>query len=133
MKVILDILVIPDKRIAEFMEYLDFFNSTKSLVAFTQYEVTGEPDLSKLCENVKEAFEQAGGMVTFASIRTVDGVFCNEYPNYIKEGISTISTGHKWGMFNEYLESIGYEVRHDSRMRVLSAKLKISTNESSGS
>ena len=130
MKIILDVLA-GDRQVNHLMHCADVFEDGKQLADYDQIEVDIALDIpkdmsaSEFQDKMKLAHEKSGKNVVFMSIIKLDGVPTNEYPPYIMEGVQTISSGKKWGLFKDVLENFGYEVEHTDRMIVTSAKLKI--------
>jgi len=126
MKVTLDIFE-GDSTLNAFMHASDVFEKGKQLAEASQLEfdieVDGEPDMDKIIENVKTVYETNKRNVIFLSIREVDGKKVNHYPLYLKAGVQSISDGHKFGLFKDWLEHIGYETRTNEFMVVEEAKL----------
>lgn len=123
-KVILDVIAGDGMR-NKFMHYADMFEDSKQLGEYQQMTVSGKPemDINNISRNMKDALEKVGMNVVFVSVRQVGPTLTNDYERYIKPGTSSISNGHKWGMFHELLKQLGYEVETNERMQVISAKL----------
>ena len=129
MKILLDVIFFPNQKMNELAHALDVFDNTKQLGLYEEFIVDGSEhmDLENLCENICNSLEHKEGgsaNVTFIAITEIDGVPNKIYPPYIKEGVSSISNGHHYGMFNELLEQLGYVVETDDRVRVTSAYRK---------
>ena len=105
-----------------FMHAGDVFENGKHFAYYFQVEIDGDPNLDKLCENLKNAYEQSGGYILFAAIRTIDGVKSKEPKAFIKEGIQTISMYQNgtlgWSLFNDLLIKLGYETKTNEYMMV---------------
>jgi hypothetical protein len=107
----------------EFMHCGDVFEKGKQLAEHFQIVVSGKPDLDKLCENFKNAFEKASeGYILFVAIRSIDGIRSKEPKAYIKEGIQTLSMMQHdtlgWSLFKDVLTHLGYEVKTNQYMMV---------------
>lgn len=122
MKVIIDVIH-GDRKQNDFMHYCDVFENSKQLGKYESFVVEGEPDLENLTINIKKSLEAAGESVVFVSIRQVGPTLTNDYERYIMPGVSTISNGHKWGMFHKMLKDLGYEAETNQYMRVEKVKL----------
>lgn len=122
MKVVQVDIIHGDKVRDDFMHACDIFEKGKILADYESYEVSGEPDLDKLTETMQKTFEQAGRVVAFVSIRTIDGVKNTKYPAYIKPEVQTISNGRSFGLFHKMLKQLGYTVETDEYVKVTSAK-----------
>lgn len=122
MKVILDIFE-GDATLNSFMHSCDVFKKGKQLANGCQLEIEGEPNVDKLTDTIKSAFEQNKRNVVFISVREVDGKLVNHYPQYLKSGVQTISDGQKFGLFKDMLAQIGYEVKTNKHVVVEEAKL----------
>jgi hypothetical protein len=124
MKIILD--VFGGGKIAKFqndlMHAVDVFESGKHFAYYFQLEISGEPDLDKLCERLKNAYEQSGGYILFAAIRNINDIRSKEPKAYIKEGIQTISTYQNnvlgWSLFSDMLIKLGYKTVTNEYMMV---------------
>jgi hypothetical protein len=102
-----------------FMHACDVFEKGKHLGQHLQLEATGNPNMEKLCENVKNAYEQASeGYVLFIAIRTIDGERCKEPQAIFNKGIQTISDGSNFGLFKNILKQLGYEAETNEYMMV---------------
>lgn len=119
--IILDVIH-GDHKLNAFMHASDVFEDGKQLGEHMTFEVKGTPDLDKLCVNMKELFEKADRNVSFVAIRTIDGVRV-EPKAYFRPNTQSISDGHRFGLFKEMLEQIGYKVETTKFMQVTSVKL----------
>jgi Fic family protein len=117
------VAVFAESSLNKLMHAADVFESFKQLGEFYTLEITGEPDLDFLCENMRKTLEESGKSVTFASIVKVDGVPTNKYPYYLKPGVASISNGHQWALFKDLLNQRGFDVETDNTMKVKSATL----------
>lgn len=124
MKIYVDIIH-GDKKRDAFMHACDVFENSKVLGDYDALVVTAEEDakLDELCDNLKDAYEKCGRIVSFVSIKRVDDTFTNDYKRYIRPETSAISNGNNWGLFRDVLKKIGYEAETNENMRVTSAKL----------
>jgi hypothetical protein len=107
----------------DFMHCGDVFEKGKHLAEHYQIVVTGNPNLEKLCENYKNAYEKAsGGYILFVAIKSIDGKRTKEPKAYIKEGIQSISMVQNgelgWSLFKDLLTHLGYEVKTNQYMMV---------------
>ena len=127
-----------DKKLNQFMHACDVFETGKQLAQFKPFETTltleeGKETLSD--EEIEKVYnllwEQTGKEynLVFLAIRSVDDVKTNRFKPFIKEGVQTLSDGKGWGMFNEMLERIGYDVEVSQFMQVTEAKLVIDGEE----
>jgi regulator of RNase E activity RraA len=112
----------------DFMHASDVFERGKQLVKYFQMEIRGDPDMQKLCENAKNAFEKGTeGYVVFIAIRDVDGVRCDNPRAVFKEGVQTLSmerdSGLKWGLFKDILGQLGYKTETNEFMMVQSVSI----------
>jgi len=111
-----------------FMHACDVFEKGKHYVSYFQMQVKGEPDMEKVCENAKNAFEQAtGGYVVFIAIRDVDGMRCDQPRAVFKEGVQSLSMMRggslKWGLFRDILGDLGYKAETNEHMMVQSVSI----------
>jgi hypothetical protein len=102
----------------QFMHSADVFEGGKQFATYMQLTVTGNPDLDKLCERIKDSFEQIGGYIIFAGIKSIDGVRVDKPRAYFKEGVQTISNGHQFGLFRDKLITLGYTPETNKHMMV---------------
>lgn len=108
-----------DKMRNNFMHAVDVFEEGKHLARLFQMEVTGNPNLDKLCENIKNVYEKASeGYVLFVAIRSIDNIRCKESQIFLKEGIQSISNGYKWSLFRNILLDMGYNPKTNEHMIV---------------
>ncbi|MDD5649080.1 MAG: hypothetical protein PHF86_01495 [Candidatus Nanoarchaeia archaeon] len=108
-----------DKLKNNFMHAGDVFEKGKHLARLYQIKVTGDPDLDKLCENIKNVYEKASeGYVLFVAIRNIDEIRCKKPRVFLKEGIHSISNGHEWGLFRNILLDMGYKPKTNEHMIV---------------
>jgi hypothetical protein len=130
MKLLLDVFA-GDRQVNHLMHCADVFEAGKQLADYNQIEIDIALDIPKdisasdFLGKLKLAYEQAGKNVVFMNIIQTDGVKTNEFLPYMMEGVQTISTGNKFGMFHKILTQLGYEVETNERMMVTAAKLKI--------
>ena len=114
------------KKMNRIMHDVDVFEKGKQLAIYEKIEITGNVNRELLCENMKKAWEKAGGYVLFVAISHINGVRVRDYPLYLREGIQSLSMVQKgelgWIMFKKALEHLGYEVEVDQQMHVLSVK-----------
>lgn len=124
MKIIIDAIVGEKKR-NDFMHACDVFESFKHLGEYMCLKATASEGFvpSEFIEKVKKQFESGDVNVIFISIKSIDGTLNKDYPPYIKPGVSSISNGHQFGLFDNMLKSLGYTVETDQSRKVLSAKL----------
>lgn len=109
-------------KINELMHAADLFEPGKILANHDQIIVEGKPNLEKLCENLRAAWEEQGGYVVFAGINSINGIKSKGHPVYFKEEVQSLSMVQNndlgWGLFKEILEKLGYEVETDQTMHV---------------
>lgn len=131
MDIVLDVLG-GDKKSKfqnDFMHACDVFEKGKQYATYFQVTITGTPDLSKLCENFKNSYEQAtDGYVIFVAIRSIDGIRSQIPHAFIKEYVQSISMINndgilKWGLFKDILTNLGYRSKHNERMFIESVDL----------
>jgi len=122
LKVELDVFY-GDKKLNELMHYADVFERGKQLAYYEQFIITGNPNLEKLCENVKNALEAADKNVVFVAIRNINSKRFNDPKAYIKPNTQTISVGKKFGLFKDMLETLEYKVQVSQQMEVLSVSV----------
>ena len=129
MKIIVDTFI-GDGKINSMMHACDVFENGKQLATYSQVAVTGNDSikLDELVDNLKNAYEQAGSNVVFINIRSIDGKFNSKYTPYIKHNVQTISTGNEYGLFDDMLRVVGYDVTTDEHRHVLTAVLDIPIN-----
>lgn len=116
-----------NKLTNELMHSADIFDSSKQLATYRKIKFIDDKKaltLDKWLVLFKEILEKADENVIFLSIREIDGQPNNEFQPYILENINSLSTGHKFGVFEDMLDRIGYDVESDERRRVKSAKLR---------
>jgi hypothetical protein len=106
----------------EFMHAGDVFEKGKELAQYFQIVITGNPNLNKICFNLRDAYHKADGYVLFAAINSIDGKRTKDPKPYIKEGIQTLSIEQKgtlsWNLFKNILEQLGYNVETNQYMMV---------------
>ena len=111
------------KMLNEMMHYCDIFEGGKHFGLYKQIEITGNPDLNKLIDNIKDSLELSGENIVFLSIRTIDGFRVNKYKPFFIEKIQTISTLQNgkfgWILFSDMLKTLGYKVMTDESMNVI--------------
>ncbi len=122
LKVELD-LFYGDKKLNDFMHYADVFERGKQLADYEQFIITGNPNLEKICENVKNALEGTDKNVVFVAIRNINGERVDDPKAYIKPNTQTISMGKKFGLFKDLLETLKYKVQVSQNMEVLSVSV----------
>jgi len=126
-KIVMDALY-GDAKLNDVMHAADIFEDFKQLATYQELtlDVSFNDDeierAQKTIDHVVNALTQSGMNVTFVSIKAIDNIPV-KMNNYIKPGISVISQNKKWYMFHEFLTKIGYDVKTDNNMQVLSAKL----------
>ena len=128
-KILFDVFEHGNGKINEFMHAADVFEESKQLAEHNQFDIVcqteGDIKYDLLIKEMVKAFNEAGRNIIFLSIRKINGLLVNEFAPYIKEGVKSISTGKKWGVFKNMLETLDYEVETTETMVVKSAKLKI--------
>lgn len=124
MKIKIDIIY-GDAKHNHMMHAFDVFENSKQLATHDALIVEAKEGvkLHELTTNIKNSFEASGQNVIFVSIRQVGPTMTNDYDRYIKPGVSSLSNGHKWGLFKNNLESLGYKVETDKHMRVTDVEL----------
>jgi hypothetical protein len=122
----LDVLC-SNKFMNDFMHYADVFENGKQLAEYHSYtiEITGNPDLSKFCENFKNSLEEAGKQnVVFVAMKQINNEFKPKYPIYFKKGIQTLSMYKNgslgWSLFRNILNQLGYTATTNECMQVIS-------------
>lgn len=106
----------------KFMHAVDCFESGKRLAVFERMTVTGDPDLTKLCENIKNALEQVKRELLFIAINSIDGVRSKEPYAYIRPKIQTLSMYQNgnlgFGLFKDILGQLGHKAKTNETMEV---------------
>ena len=128
-EITLDTFYGSDKNLNDLMHHADVFESFKQIASYRELTLTVDfknDEIERAQDTVnivKTSLEQTEANVVFVAIRSIDGANVM-LDNYIKDGVSVITTGDKWGMFHEMLAALGYEVETNDHMQVISAKLK---------
>lgn len=112
------------KRINEFMHAVDVFEHGKQFVYHDGFIITGNPDLSKLCEVIANAYEKCGGYAVFVGIRNINGKRAENPHAYFMKNVQSVSMNQGknsgWALFKDILEQLGYVASIDEKMRVIS-------------
>lgn len=107
----------------DFLHAMAVFEEGKQLGEYEKITIKGNPDLNTLCENFKKAYELAGRNVVFVGINTVNGIRSKTPIAYIKPNIQTVSDGDTFWLLKEMLQLLGYKVKTNEHMQVLSVSV----------
>ena len=112
------------KFINQMMHAMDVFKEGKQIATHDRFIVTGNPDLSKLCERIANAYKKAGGYAVFVGIRKINGKRVNNPHAWFMNGVQTISMKQEnkplgWALFKDILAQLDYTTKTDKNMRVI--------------
>lgn len=97
-----------DKCINNLMHGADLFNKNKKIVKSYTMEISGNPNIKKLCMNIKNSFEKMNGFVYFVGIKDTNNF-------YMKENINTIVMKKQKKLFSysfkEFITLLGYDLK----------------------
>lgn len=120
MKITFDV-VRAESSINNIMRYSGVFDQGKSLGQMCQISMMVSSESAAkydaIAEQLKEALEAAGSVVSFVSLRDVDGVECRSVM-YFSSDINVLSNGSFWYRFCDYLRGFGYDPEVDDRFFV---------------
>lgn len=113
-----------EKFINHLMHAADVFEKGKQFANYYTVMVTGNPNLTKLCENLANAYEKVGRYAVFIGIKSINGQKPENPHVWFMKDVQSISMitedrGACWSLFKDILVTLGYNVLTDEHMRVI--------------